>query len=442
MEKTRQKNCNSCVQNKRRCDRRKPECSRCAEKQMPCIYSLSRPKAAPSTTGTSPPASTDAGGLLFASLGSAYSLFTPSLDLDLDYTPQSDTNTRDDISMSAFMDFTGNTAPPSPSQWLVPAEEQASIFAEPERPRTPADQQVQRTYHTIAFSSFCHGADPWLVYDPTSLLHYITNRVKSFPTDLATTNATPFLHRFLYRAYTPRCIVTCFAASVLYANRTPQNTSMVMRALHGSVGELVEAESGRSAATPVEKLARAQALFVYQVIRLFDGDVGLRAQGEKDIALLKTWLDELCKIRENLGDLAQLEDCAARRQQPPKEWERWIFAESLRRTIVMAYSVISLFSLMKDPEHEEPGPWAFTHRWTLARSLWEAGSSFEFHRMWKEKPQFIIANYSFETFLEHGGRGEDVDDFAEILLSSYMGVDPAKEFIHKNIGASQKMVAS
>ncbi|KAK0704585.1 hypothetical protein B0H67DRAFT_557360 [Lasiosphaeris hirsuta] len=440
MEKSRQKNCNSCVQNKRRCDRRKPECSRCVEKQMLCIYVYSKPKVAPDTAGTGPPASSEAKGLSFAFSGS---LCTPGLDLDLGYTPQSETNIRDDISLSAFMDFT-NTASPSPNQWLVPAEEHASIFAtstgtatatEPERPRTPATQQAQKAYHTIAFASFCHGADPWLVYDSTSLLHYITNRVKAFPRDLAATNATPFLHRFLYRDHTPPCIVACFAASVLYANRTPANAAMVMRALHASAAELVDAEAGRSTATPVEKLARVHALFLYQVIRLFDGDIHLRAQGEKDLPLLRAWLDELCRVRDNLGD-------AAGRGLPPREWERWIFAESLRRTVMMAYSVISLFSLMKDPEHEEPGPWAFTHRWTLARSLWEAGSSFEFYRVWKEKPQFVIANYSLETFLEHGGRGDDVDDFAEILLSSYMGVDAAKEFIQKNIWASQKMVTS
>lgn len=40
--------------------------------------------------------------------------------------------------------------------------------------------------------------------------------------------------------------------------------------------------------------------------------------------------------------------------------------------------------------------------------------------MWMEKPHFIIANYSFEKFLEHG-RGEDVDEFAEILLSVSVG---------------------
>ena len=39
-----------------------------------------------------------------------------------------------------------------------------------------------------------------------------------------------------------------------------------------------------------------------------------------------------------------------------------------------------------------------------------------FDRMWKERPHYIINNYSFEKFLDYG-RGEDVDEFAEILLS-------------------------
>lgn len=101
----------------------------------------------------------------------------------------------------------------------------------------------------------------------------------------------------------------------------------------------------------------------------------------------------------------------------------------------MAYSVIVLYNMMKTPDDEngrnyqcpfleyklipdseDPGPWAFAHRWTLSRPLWEATSAFEFGRLWKETPQFIISNYAFETFLQHG-RGEDVDDFAEILMT-------------------------
>lgn len=252
-------------------------------------------------------------------------------------------------------------------------------------------------------------------------------------------------------------MLSCFTTNVLYANRTDTNMAMVMRALQESVHELIVSESNRVVATPTEKLARAQALFLYQVIRLFDGDITLRAQGEKDTALLHTWLGDLCRIREHLGDLAELEN-GATRSQPPKEWEvsahhyssrclclpqcghqRWVFAESVRRTIVMAHSVMKVYEMMKGSDTKgrfivaypmdyyiqadrcvgDPGVWAYNHRWTLSRHLWEADSTYEFERMWKEKPQFIISNFSFARFLEHG-RGEDVDEFAEILLSMYV----------------------
>jgi len=36
-------------------------------------------------------------------------------------------------------------------------------------------------------------------------------------------------------------------------------------------------------------------------VRLFDGDVSLRAAGERDMGRLRGWLGELCKIRENFG---------------------------------------------------------------------------------------------------------------------------------------------
>ncbi|CAJ2502414.1 Uu.00g098080.m01.CDS01 [Anthostomella pinea] len=441
----RQKNCTSCVQVKRRCDRRTPVCSRCAERKLDCIYSKTKHNT------NDPPSLTEA--LPFATpVGSQ---FGPGLSFDMgrlgEFPPDPQPNGAtdptsasvidafgsEDAPMGNFMDLLGNCGS---DQWLVLPEENPFF----ERPSTPTNHEIDKAYDKMA--PLCDDIEPWHIHDPKSPLHYLTNRIKSFVTDLATQNATPFLHRYLYRDHAPQCILTCFSTSVLYAHRTPANTGMVMRAIHSSVRELIDAEGSRGVlATPTEKLGRAQALFLYQIIRLFDGDVILRGQGERDMWLLETWLGELCKIRENLGDFALLGDGVARMQLPP-EWERWIFAESVRRTIFMAYSVIALYGLMKDPGREGLisrvlpfkiradaatdglGPWAYVHRWTISRPLWEAESSFEFNRKWKESPHFVIANYSFERFLEFG-RGEDVDDFAEIVLSVYIGVDATKEFI-------------
>ena len=137
---------------------------------------------------------------------------------------------------------------------------------------------------------------------------------------MATHNTTPFLHRYLYRDCAPQCIMSCFATSVLYANRTPANTAMVMRAIHTTVRDLIGDETARITATPIERLARTHALFLYLIIQLFDGDIALRAQGEKELPVFQTWLSDLCKTRENLGGAAQVESSLARNQSP-KEWE-------------------------------------------------------------------------------------------------------------------------
>ena len=65
----------------------------------------------------------------------------------------------------------------------------------------------------------------------------------------------------------------------------------------------------------------------------------------------------------------------------------------------------------------ETNPWDWTHRWTLSRHLWEADSPFEFARAWREKPHFIIKNFSLEYFLENG-TCDDVDEFAELMLTA------------------------
>lgn len=292
-----------------------------------------------------------------------------------------------------------------------------------------------------------------MLYDPKTPLHYVVSRIKGFTSDAAARNATPFMHRYLYKDYTPPCILECFTANVLYTNRKPANMAMVMRALQRNVGDLVRTETVHVGATVAEKLARTQALFLYQVIRLFDGDVTLRAQGEADIPLLQIWLGELCRVRENLGDLADAQDSVARKE-PPKKWEVSIMPfwqrslhflthlvapeMDLRRILtedyhygVLCHNTLpddeelrgtrSVFSQCHSCFHanenaEDQNPWAYTHRWTLSRHLWEADTSFSFFRMWKEKPHYVINNYAFDDFLKYG-RGDDVDEFAEILLS-------------------------
>ncbi|KAF2102641.1 hypothetical protein NA57DRAFT_33505 [Rhizodiscina lignyota] len=436
---SRQKNCNGCVQGKRRCDRRTPICSRCAKKNIPCIYTRSKTpgqlmnQIARQSSGAAPLSNEH---LICPLLASRQSLNLEPLEATpTDVRPYATIAARSesipissttaagiaDDPMSLFTNWMSSGSM-SPGHPLLVSFDQSPAF---ERPSSPLDMKNAMAYQKMG--DFCNHIDPWHLHDPKALLHYVVGRVKGFSSEIADRNATPFLHRYLYKDHVPQCILSCFSINVLYTKRTRENTAMVMRALHNNVRELLDAETSRIMATPAQKLARAQALFMYQIIRLFDGDVFLRAQGERDMLLFQTWLSDLCEVRDNLGDAAQLQ--SMKRKQVPEDWERWIFSESVRRTIVMAYSVMALYELMKDPKSKDgTDPWAYSHRWTLSRYLWDSDSSSEFDRMWNEKPHFIITNYAFDDFLMYGS-GKDVDDFAALLLSAYIGTDKTKEFI-------------
>jgi hypothetical protein len=121
--------------------------------------------------------------------------------------------------------------------------------------------------------------------------------LKSHPGALAAENGTPWMHRNLYKDQMPSSMSSCFTACTLYSNITESNKTSVFRILCGGLNELSQQGAVNSAQ---EKLGRTQALFLYQIIALFDGDVTLRSNADRNMSLLRDWVDELCKIRENL----------------------------------------------------------------------------------------------------------------------------------------------
>src|SRR5436190_18331607 len=82
LPKSRRNNCNSCVQVKRRCDRRTPICSRCAEKKIACIYGKTKVAGQPDREEFEP-SFPSMGVLAFGSL--ACSPFSPGGSPDANY---------------------------------------------------------------------------------------------------------------------------------------------------------------------------------------------------------------------------------------------------------------------------------------------------------------------------------------------------------------------
>lgn len=52
---------------------------------------------------------------------------------------------------------------------------------------------------------------------------------------------------------------------------------------------------------------------------------------------------------------------------------------------------------------------------TASKHLWQAPSSVEFFRAWREKPQYRIVNFDFKDFWMYA-RADDADEFTKLML--------------------------
>ncbi|KAF3065764.1 hypothetical protein GL218_09410, partial [Daldinia childiae] len=108
----------------------------------------------------------------------------------------------------------------------------------------------------------------------------------------------------------PRCVQDAYTALAAYLARTPENSDLCFQIIRERAEELVEqgqrmmpaptSETGSSEPTggsmpldPFDHLARVHALFVYQMIGLFDGDIVLRVDAERHISTLTSWVAEM-----------------------------------------------------------------------------------------------------------------------------------------------------
>ncbi|KAI0842847.1 hypothetical protein F5Y06DRAFT_256256 [Hypoxylon sp. FL0890] len=424
---SRQKNCNACVKSKRRCDKQFPLCGNCTKKGSLCIYGGQVEMQPCSSNSADAPASFDlAASTPAMSYGDDLMLndgeFSTAFDTNISH--QSRTFETDGTLGSLLDSMAENGFGDTPQQ---------PDFLRSDTPtaHTPESKALSRQDYSKV-TDICDDYAPWQLADPSTRIAYAMSVFKNFHITFARDNSTIYMHRHLYEGDTPRWILQAFSVCVIYANQTQATRGLLLKALHENVNDLKETANG-TALTPREKLARVHALIAYQTIRMFDGDISLGQQVDDDMPLLEAWNGELGIIRDNLEEPTRL-NTTELRNKPPESWERWLFAESVRRTYMIGASLKIFWDLLKGrKEATELGNFQFINRWTLSRHLWTATNSFDFFRAWKEKPMWIISAFYFDEFLRTG-RGEDVDDFALVFLTLSFGVSEMKTFCYETSG--------
>ncbi|KAI1045642.1 hypothetical protein LB505_004811 [Fusarium chuoi] len=387
---SRQKSCNACVRGKRKCDKKTPRCTRCAAKGLDCVYQRL------------PPGANFHDDDLCAGLGATENLNeVPDFDMGFDIndlgvdssasasaststsnpTPDSlDRVTTSSIELDSPLDFSiidhlmANDTSLGSELWNMGDYGNNKLGIPP----VPAGPVVIRDVALLDRADACLADfNPLDVYDPRTRVGYTVDIITNLYRDFARTRRLPFIHPRLYGSNLPKTMLAAFSAASAYSARTPENKGWVYKLITDMAKEIHR--EGERASTPAEKLARVQALVVLDSIRMFDGDVTLRATSEREMSQFIAWMFALKEVEEELS-VGDEPGATTMKGPPPPSWEvtkmikelchggflltlrqSWLLAESIRRTTVMSFAFVCMTSILKSLERKSCSPYLYSH---------------------------------------------------------------------------------
>jgi len=240
-----------------------------------------------------------------------------------------------------------------------------------------------------------------------------TRQLRTFPEMLVTKGRTPFIHHHLYHDNMPPVIQDIFGVCALYCSpKTMNYQSTMWRVIEGNVARLFQDPIPSSLP---EHLARVQALILFQIIRLFDGDIRQRAQAEQCDSILAAWTQEL-------RDRTVWEDSGS-----SPTWEQWIFAESSRRTVITSLTMRGIYLVIKQG-YCSLAPQITELSFTGKATLWTAPSAYYWQKAFNQEDHLKIKAMNFDDLVIQA-KGADLEDFGLMMMVTYKGVDFVNEWL-------------
>lgn len=205
------------------------------------------------------------------------------------------------------------------------------------------------------------------------------------------------------------------------------NAPVIMNLFETRTRELV---SSPVPTEPLDILARTHALILYQIMRLFDGDIRSHATADAIFATLESSVFSLMTMIPIPSPSSPTEILPLSVEATTDFWEEWVFQESARRTVLLAYYFIQIYKVLQGKVPVQcDGRLGLEHSWYLSGDLWSAISAFDFAVAWSEKQHHIVYNLDFEPILQNAQPNE-VDLFGRMLLVTILGIDKAKAWFH------------
>ncbi|KAK0380093.1 hypothetical protein CLIM01_02567 [Colletotrichum limetticola] len=466
---SKQKACIACTESKRRCDKGLPSCSRCDDRDVDCHYPVTKRRRRPETFKPLPfsdppapaPASLQQQHSIPAAMPDTLLFDASPLTNGIWSMPWSDLDfTTPNLPLSPATAF--SLPPPKPATFPQQQLHHEPYITKPDYPRLKSSVAA-----SLAGSQWFLAPQTWRIDHwpapprdayPVSVLTNFTRGLQAWVRRWVMDGHNPFIHRSLYTEgnHFPLCVQDAFAAASVYFHKTSLNEAFVHRILDERVTALLASqpavESNDSMSVPLletrDHLARVHALYVYTIIRLFDGSVSLRAAAEEHLPTLDLWSKQLWESAQRDADTLYRSQCppstwkcqaqrdsdlahqvtantnAANAARPgrnnnndkpnhPKEevfnrdlwtWNLWVLSESVRRTWIIVVCTLGVYNALKGKWGECSGGALFTAR----AGLWDAPSAPRWAALCR-----VTSGKGVRTGRGRGGTGAGVDAAAD-----------------------------
>ena len=416
----RQKACIACANSKRRCDKQLPECQRCLDGDVACIYPQPKRRRRDPIVGDSqieklPPlpgyANANALGNSFdigewGATGAAD--FDVSLsDVMIPYIPPLSPSVTGPSAQGLVLENTNISSTPCP--WFL-RDETWALQHSSEEPACVTDVEL----------------DPFIRAVEEMLQFWVRNGFNSF------------IHRRLYEKGMPTNLQTAFTTLAAYTGRTPamKETFLQIAQERSSALARQSPPTAGGAQGILAHLERVQALFVYEFIQLFDGSVRLRASAEQHIPTLRRWVTEMWEaVKRYRGEdgflgrrpLQWTANEFDREYDASSElWKLWILTESVRRTLVIIDTILNVYQTMTKGWVDCTGAVMFTAR----RGLWEAESAVKWFELSCAKPPLLVPSLQPGPLISQYP-AEEFDDFVKMYWTFIAGTDKIQCWMDK-----------
>ncbi|KAJ5093204.1 hypothetical protein N7456_009065 [Penicillium angulare] len=353
LARSRQKSCVACAEGKRRCNRQSPQCSRCLARGVPCRY----------MNGSSAPRQPEAHSN--KQISTIFSSYTNDL---FPYAEIAEPliNFDDAINIDPWLTMGPSSSSPLSDQGLSP----------------------MHTYPELVV------LDKWST-------HQILQVVKGLPQLFFKHNKTPFIHPRLYDSYLPLAIQDAFTVTASYCTKSSETEDMVFRILESKTNFLLcqdyQSESLESL------LAAVQALMIFHTIQLFDGNIRQRSIAERNLDTVRLMTFQL-HVR------------ATDELKPASTWREWVFAESIRRTVIMSFIIEGVFSVLKSGVCPNV-PFLSLLPFTAGSELWEDTTD----ATWVAGSEQVVLYGDFSIAWEKGLVSKELNAFEKLLLTPCLG---------------------